>query len=73
MRFLQKLLARFSKHCAQVSQQLDQVELEMALEEYEQRPSRMPKGHASNLQIVIFWTAITVLGCLLWILITSHP
>jgi hypothetical protein len=73
MRLLQKLLARFSKRWAQVSQQLDQVELEMALEEYARGSSQLPKRHPSNLRIVIFWTTITVLGCLLWILITSRP
>jgi hypothetical protein len=72
MRLLQKLLARFSKRWARISQQLDQVELEMALEEYGRRSSQLPKRHPSNLQIVIFWTTITVLGCLLWILITAR-
>ena len=70
MRFLQTLLARFSKRWAQASQQLDQVELEMALEEYERRSSQLPKRRPSNLQVAIFWTTITVLGCLLWFLIS---
>jgi hypothetical protein len=66
MRLLEKLLARFSKRWARVSQQLGQIELEMAMEESGQLPMRQ----VSNLQVSILWTAIIVLGCLLWILIT---
>jgi hypothetical protein len=66
MRLLEKLLARFSKRWARVSQQLCQIELEMAMEESGQLPMRQ----VSNLQVSILWTAIIVLGCLLWILIT---
>jgi len=73
MPLLQRLLARFSKRWARISQQLDQVELEMALEECGPRSSQLSKRHPSNLQIVIFWATMTILGSLLWILITSHP
>jgi hypothetical protein len=66
MRLLGKLLARFSKRWARVSQQMGQIELEMAMEE----SGQLPKRQMSNLQVSILWTAIIVLGCLLWILIT---
>jgi hypothetical protein len=66
MRLLGKLLACFSKRWARVSQQMGQIELEMAMEE----SGQLPKRQMSNLQVSILWTAIIVLGCLLWILIT---
>ena len=66
MRLLGKLLARFSKRWARVSQQLGQIELEMAMEE----SGQLPKRQLSHLQVSILWSAIIVLGCLLWILIT---
>jgi len=40
MRLLEKLLARFSKRWARVSQQPGQIELEMAMEESGQLPKR---------------------------------
>jgi hypothetical protein len=66
MRFLENLLARFSKCWARVSQQPGQIELEMAMEE----SGQLPKRQVSKLQVSIFWTGIIVPGCLLWILIT---
>ena len=68
MRLLEKLLARYSKRWARASQQLGQIELEMAMEE----SGQLPKRQVSNLQVSILSTAIIVLGCLLWILITMR-
>ena len=68
MRLLEKLLALYSKRWARASQQLGQIELEMAMEE----SGQLPKRQVSNLQVSILWTAIIVLGCLLWILITMR-
>jgi hypothetical protein len=68
MRLLEKLLARFSKRWARVSQQLGEIELEMAMEE----SGQLPKRQLSNLRVSILWTAIIVLGCLLWVLITMR-
>lgn len=54
MRLLGKLLARFSKRWARVSQQLGQIELEMAMEE----SGQLPKRQLSHLQVSILWSAI---------------